>query len=93
MVRHLFELALSVLALDGFQSVKPNFERFIAEISSVELKSFYYALNCGIDVHKKLTVACLRHGRTREIRQTGQSETCNGSHAVCARPPARPAPA
>ena len=43
--RHLFELALSVLALDGFQSVKANFERFISEISPFELKSFYYALN------------------------------------------------
>ena len=30
-----------------------------------------YDICCGIDVHKKLTVACLRHGRTREIRQTG----------------------
>ena len=45
--RHLFELALSVLALDGFQSVKSNFERFISEISPFELKSFYYALNEG----------------------------------------------
>ena len=43
--RHLFELALSVLALDGFQSVKSNFERFISEISPFELKSFYYTLN------------------------------------------------
>ena len=45
--RHLFELALSVLALDGFQSVKFNFEHFISEISDFELKSFYYALNEG----------------------------------------------
>ena len=44
---HLFELALSVFALDGFQSVKFNFERFISEISAFELKSFYYALNEG----------------------------------------------
>ena len=43
--RHLFELALSVLALDGFQSVKASFERFISEISPFELKSFYYTLN------------------------------------------------
>ena len=43
--QHLFELALSVLALDGFQSVKFNFEHFISEISAFELKSFYYALN------------------------------------------------
>ena len=43
--QHLFELALSVLALDGFQSVNFNFEHFISEISEFELKSFYYALN------------------------------------------------
>ena len=43
--QHLFELALSVLALDGFRSVKSSFERFISEISPFELKSFYYALN------------------------------------------------
>jgi hypothetical protein len=43
--RHLFEVALSVLALDGFQSVKSNFERFISEISPFALKSFYYTLN------------------------------------------------
>ena len=30
-----------------------------------------YDICCGIDVHKKLTVACLRNGRKREIRQTG----------------------
>ncbi|MBP5718580.1 MAG: IS110 family transposase [Abditibacteriota bacterium] len=30
-----------------------------------------YDICCGIDVHKKLTVACLRNGRTKEIRQTG----------------------
>ena len=45
--QHLFELALSVLALDGFQSVNFNFEHFIFEISEFELKSFYYALNEG----------------------------------------------
>jgi hypothetical protein len=44
---HLFELVLSVFALDGFQSVKFNFEHFISEISAFELKSFYYALNEG----------------------------------------------
>ena len=38
--QHLFELALSVLALDGFQSVNFNFEHFISEISEFELKSF-----------------------------------------------------
>ena len=30
-----------------------------------------YDICCGIDVHKKLTVACLRTGRQQEIRQTG----------------------
>ena len=45
--QHLFELILSVFALDGFQSVKFNFEHFISEISAFELKSFYYALNEG----------------------------------------------
>ena len=30
-----------------------------------------YDICCGIDVHKKLTVACLRKGRQQEIRQTG----------------------
>ena len=30
-----------------------------------------YDICCGIDVHKKLTVACLRNGRRQEIRQTG----------------------
>jgi hypothetical protein len=45
--QHLFELALSVLAPDGFQSVHGNFERFASEISDFELKSFYYALNEG----------------------------------------------
>ena len=43
--QHLFELALSVLALDGFQSVRFSFEHFISEISPFELKSFYYTLN------------------------------------------------
>ena len=45
--QHLFKLILSVFALDGFQSVKFNFEHFISEISAFELKSFYYALNKG----------------------------------------------
>ena len=47
MEKHLFELVLSVFALDSFQSVKFNFEHFISEISAFELKSFYYALNEG----------------------------------------------
>lgn len=32
-----------------------------------------YAVCCGIDVHKKLIVACLRTGNTTEIRETGSS--------------------
>lgn len=43
--QHLFELVLSVFALNGFQSVKYNFEHFINEISEFQLKSFYYTLN------------------------------------------------
>ena len=42
---HLVEPALSAFALDGFRFVRFNFEHFISEISSFELKSFYYALN------------------------------------------------
>ena len=43
--QHLFELVLSVFALNGFQSVKYSFDHFIGKISRFELKSFYYALN------------------------------------------------
>ena len=43
--KHLFEMALSVFALNGFQSVKYNFEHFIGEVSEYRLKSFYYTLN------------------------------------------------
>lgn len=43
--KHLFELVLSVLALNGFQSVKYNSEHFISDISEYGLKSFYYVLN------------------------------------------------
>lgn len=43
--KHLFEMIVSVLGLNGFQSVKYNFEHFIDEISEYELKSFYYTLN------------------------------------------------
>ena len=45
--KHLFEMVLSVYALNGFQSVKYNFEHFIGAISDHKLKSFYYALNEG----------------------------------------------
>ena len=43
--KHLFEMVLSVFGLNGFQSVKCNFEHFIERISEYELKSFYYTLN------------------------------------------------
>ena len=43
--KHLFEMTVSVFGLNGFQSVKYNFEHFIDEISEYELKSFYYTLN------------------------------------------------
>lgn len=43
--KHLFEMALSVFGLNGFQSVKYNFEHFIDGVSDYELKSFYYTLN------------------------------------------------
>ena len=43
--KHLFEIAVSVFGLNGFQSVKYSFEHFIDEISEYELKSFYYTLN------------------------------------------------
>lgn len=43
--RHLFELVLSVLALNGYQSVCFNYEHFITEMSKSCLNSYYYALN------------------------------------------------
>lgn len=43
--KHLFDLVLSVLALNGFQSVKFNYEHFIEEISDFKLKSYYFTLN------------------------------------------------
>ena len=45
--QHLFEMILSVFALNGFQSVKCSFEHFINEVSEFQLKSFYYTLNEG----------------------------------------------
>ena len=45
--KHLFELTLSVLALNGFQSIKYNFEHFVSDISEYGLKSFYYVLSQG----------------------------------------------
>ena len=43
--QHLFDMMLSVFALNGFQSVKYNYEHFINEISEYELNSCYYTLN------------------------------------------------
>jgi len=45
--QHYIELALSILALNGFQSVKLNYEHFICDISQYGLKSFYYTLKKG----------------------------------------------
>lgn len=51
--KHLFELMLSVLALDGFQSVRCNYEHFIKDISQSKLKSYYFTLNeSKIDISK-----------------------------------------
>ena len=43
--RHLTNLMMSVIALNGFQSVKYNYEHFIQDVSDFKLKSYYYALN------------------------------------------------
>ena len=43
--KHLFDLMLSVLALNGFQSVKFCFEHFIQNLSTYQLKSYYYTLS------------------------------------------------
>ena len=45
--KHLYEMVLSVFGLNGFQSIKCNYEHFIGEISKYKLKSFYYTLNEG----------------------------------------------
>ena len=42
---HLFEMLLSVLCLNGFQSVRYNFEHFMRQISDNKLKSYYFTLN------------------------------------------------
>jgi hypothetical protein len=36
---------MSVIALNGFQSVKYNYEHFIQDVSEFKLKSYYYTLN------------------------------------------------
>jgi hypothetical protein len=43
--KHLIDLLMSVIALNGFQSVKYNYEHFIQDVSEFKLKSYYYALN------------------------------------------------
>lgn len=43
--RHLFNIVLSILGLNGFQSIKFNYEHFINEISEYGLKSYYYTMN------------------------------------------------
>ena len=42
---HLIDLLMSVIALNGFQSVQYNYEHFIQDVSDSRLKSYYYALN------------------------------------------------
>ena len=42
--KHLFDLLLAVLALDGFQSIKFCFEHFIQNISDFHLKSYYMVI-------------------------------------------------
>ncbi len=43
--KHLADLMMSVVALNGFQSVQYNYEHFIQNVSDFKLKSYYYALN------------------------------------------------
>ncbi len=45
--KHYIELALSILALNGFRSVKFNYKHFIQDMSKYGLKSFYYTLKKG----------------------------------------------
>lgn len=42
---HLMDLLMSVIALNGFQSVQYGYEHFIQDISDFKLKSYYYTLN------------------------------------------------
>ena len=42
---HLFDLLISVLCLNGFQSVKFNYEHFIENMSEFKLKSYDFTLN------------------------------------------------
>ena len=43
--RHLLDMILSVLVLNGFQSVKFNYEHFINETTDFSLNSYYFTLN------------------------------------------------
>ena len=42
---HLMDLMISVITLNGYQSVLYNYEHFIKDVSEHKLKSYYYALN------------------------------------------------
>ena len=42
---HLMDLMMSVVTLNGYQSVLYNYEHFIKDVSEHKLKSYYYALN------------------------------------------------
>ena len=42
---HLIDLMMSVMTLNGYQSVLYNYEHFIQDVSDYKLKSYYYALN------------------------------------------------
>lgn len=42
---HLFDLLISVLCLNEFQSVKFNYEHYIENMSEFKLKSYYFTLN------------------------------------------------
>ena len=41
----MFDLILSVLVLNGFQSVKFNYQHFINETTDFSLNSYYFTLN------------------------------------------------
>ena len=43
--KHLFDIVLSVLGLNGLESIKFNYDHFMNEISEYKLKSYYYTLN------------------------------------------------
>ena len=41
---HLIDFLMSVISLNGFQSVLFNYDHFIRDISDFKLNSYYYAL-------------------------------------------------